>query len=84
MSHMTKVSGYVKRSMPRNYKNTGSKAMGVQIQQPRAGEAESSKRSKVLHNPVKNVGRGTFDGYRHTPSLAGVKSEERAEDMGKC
>ncbi len=73
----------MKRSMPRNYSNSGPKAMGVTIQRPTKSEGETSSRSKVLPNPKTNVGRGTFNGYRHTPSISGVKNSERAEDMGK-
>lgn len=70
--------------MPRNYGNSGPKAMGTTIQRPSNSEGETASRSKVLPNPTRNVGRGTFDGYKHTPSLSGVKASERAEDAGQC
>lgn len=82
--HMKSTGGYVKRSMPRNYKNAGPDAMGVTIERPSDREKEPRSRSKVLPNPVRNVGRGSFNGYGRTPSISGVKAEERAEDNGQC
>lgn len=81
MTHMKATGGYVKRSMPRNFKNRGPKSMGTTIEIPYDREEEPKSRSTILPNKSKNEGYASQG--RNQGPIAGLKSRERAEDAGK-